>query len=188
MTLEIDIVRHGQTDWNITSQHTGRTDLALNDRGREESRALFVRLAGRKYDRVLVSPLSRAKETCALAGYAEHAEAWDDLMEWHYGEWEGRTKPQIAESHPGRDLWRDGAPGGESIEAMSARIDRVIARLVTLEGSVIVFAHGHVSRAIAARWAGWPLAHGRHLALDNCALSTIGSDDDGLRLNKAWNT
>lgn len=187
MTLEITLVRHGQTDWNLTGQHTGRSNLPLNARGREESEALGARLAGRRFDRVFVSPLARARETCALAGYGGVAEPWDALMEWDYGAWEGRTKAEIALAHPGWDLWRDGAPSGESAIAMALRVDGAVARVRALEGTVALFAHGHFLRAFAARWAGWPLEAGRNLALSNCAISTLVRESaDGVPQIRAW--
>ena len=184
--MEIHLVRHGQTDWNISGQHTGRTDLLLNERGREESRGLRTKLVGTTYDRVWVSPLARARETCDLAGYGDRAEVWDDLMEWNYGAWEGRTKAEISATHPGWDQWTDGAPQGEDVPTITTRMERVVARLSVLDGTTLVFAHGHMLRCLACRWVGWPIAHGRRLILGNCALSILGGDVEGPTI-RAWN-
>lgn len=185
MTTTVHLFRHGQTDWNVTTQHTGRTDLPLNAQGREEARALGQRIAGLRFDHVLVSSLSRARETCALAGWGDRAEPLEDLWEWHYGSWEGRTRAEIRAAFPDWNLWTQGAPEGESVDTVVARVDRVVARIA--EGqTTAVFAHGHILRVLACRWLGWPLTTSRGLLLGNCAHSILLRDADGPALER-WN-
>jgi probable phosphoglycerate mutase len=171
---EVVLVRHGQTDWSLSGQHTGRTDVPLTGVGRRNAELLGERLAGREFTRVLTSPLSRAADTCRLAGLGERAERRDELLEWDYGEYEGRTTAEIREQHPGWLLWRDGCPGGEFAADVGARVDRVVEELRGEEGDVAVFAHGHLLRVLTARWLGLPPEQGTSFALSTAALCVLG--------------
>jgi broad specificity phosphatase PhoE len=163
---EVVLVRHGETDWSAAGKHTGRTDVPLNERGRREARGLAGMLAGRRFELVLTSPLSRAVETCRLAGLGDRALVRDELAEWDYGAYEGRTTAEIRMGRPGWSLWRDGVEGGETIAEVGARADRVLPELEAAGGDVAVFAHGHLLRVLAARWLGVEPDAGRLLALD----------------------
>lgn len=185
----IVLVRHAQTEWSLTGQHTGTTDLPLTDEGRALTRHLRDRLADEQFDRVLTSPLQRAAETCRIAGFPDRAEVHHDLVEWDYGAYDGRTTTDIRIDRPGWDLWRDGAPDGETPEEMSARMDRVVAELLeTCEegGDVLVFAHGHSLTALTIRWLGLPIIHGRHLRLGTGAVSLLGWKRE-VRVLEVWN-
>jgi probable phosphoglycerate mutase len=150
------------------------TDIPLNDEGRERARALGARLAGWQFERVLCSPLGRALETCRLAGLGDRVEVVDDLHEWDYGDYEGRRTVDIREERPGWDLWVDGVVGGETVEEVGGRVDRVIAAVRGATGDVALFAHGHVLRVLGARWVGLPPDDGRHLALSTASVSVLG--------------
>lgn len=183
------IVRHAQTEWSLTGQHTGTTDLPLTDRGRADTQFLRARLRGRRFARVLTSPLQRAAETSRIAGFESEAEVNDDLVEWDYGAYEGRTTADIRMDDPGWDLWRDGAPRGESPTDVSRRIDRVVAEVLqTCErgGDVLVFAHGHSLAALAVRWLGLPIAVGRHFQLGTGSISVLGWKREH-RVLEGWN-
>jgi probable phosphoglycerate mutase len=171
---EIVLVRHGETEWSRDGKHTGRTDVPLTDQGREQARLLAKRLQEWRFGRVLTSPLFRARETCELAGLSEAAEVRDELMEWDYGAYEGRTTPDIRADRPGWSLWRDGVPEGESATEVGARVDRIIAELRASEDDVSLFAHGHVLRVFTARWLGLPPTEGRLFALSTATLSVLG--------------
>jgi len=185
---EVYLARHGETAWTLTGQHTGRTDLPLTARGEQNALSLCLRLQGATFTRVLVSPLARARRTCELAGFGGQAEIDADLQEWDYGQYEGQRTADIRQERPGWDLFRDGCPGGESVEAVGARADRVMARLRGVEGNVVVFSHGHFLRVLAARWLGLPAGAARHFVLSTAALSILGyehtRDEPALRL---WN-
>jgi probable phosphoglycerate mutase len=167
-------VRHGETEWSLSRQHTGTTDIPLTDDGKRHAEALGARLAGRSFDLVLTSPLSRAIETCRLAGLGDSAEINDDLREWDYGEYEGVTTADIRKSDPGWDLWRDGCPGGENAAQVGVRADRVLARLRGLDGSAAIFAHGHLLRVLTARWIEQPPELGGRLALSTGTIGVLG--------------
>jgi broad specificity phosphatase PhoE len=166
-------VRHGATEWSATLRHTGRSDIGLEPEGRVQARALGRRLAGHRFARVLVSPLARARETCDLAGFA-HAEVCDDLREWDYGAYEGRTTAEIRVERPGWSLWLDGAPGGETLEELSTRADRVVAAVHGAEGDVLAFAHAHILRVVAARWLRLPAGDGSRWVLGPASVSVLG--------------
>jgi broad specificity phosphatase PhoE len=183
---EILLARHGQTEWSRDMRHTGRTDVPLTDEGRRQAEALRPFLAGRVFTRVLTSPLSRAYETCRLAGLADLAEPRGEVMEWDYGEYEGLTTPQIRERRPDWNLWRDGCPGGEMPAEVAARVDRVIAELRGLEGEAIVFAHGHVLRVLAARWVGLGPEGGAYLHLSTATISALGYERETAVITR-WN-
>jgi broad specificity phosphatase PhoE len=168
------LVRHGETEWSRTGKHTGRTDVDLTDRGREQARALGEALRGRRFALVLTSPLARALETCRIAGLGDSAQLRDELMEWDYGEYEGRTTPEIREERPGWTLWRDGVPGGETPADVGVRADRVIAELRSADGDVAVFAHAHLLRVLAARWIDLDPSAGGRFALDTASVSILG--------------
>ncbi len=171
---KIWLARHGETEWSRTKRHTGRTDIELTERGREQAAALRPALAGRDLTRVISSPLSRASETCELAGLGDRAERSDALLEWDYGEYEGLTTAQIRERRANWVLWRDGCPGGETAAEVGARVDPLVADLLQARGDVVLFAHGHVLRVLAARWLGLRPGDGALLALDTGTLSTLG--------------
>lgn len=185
---EVYLARHGETAWTLTDQHTGRTDIPLTARGELHARSLAQRLTGVVFARVLTSPLSRARRTCELAGFGGQAEIDAELQEWDYGQYEGQRTADIRQERPGWDLFRDGCPGGESVAAVGARADRVMARLRGVEGNVVVFSHGHFLRVLAARWLGLPAGVARHFVLSTAALSILGyehtRDVPALRL---WN-
>jgi len=170
------LVRHGETAWTISGQHTGRTDLALTEQGESEVRGLSVVLLGRSFANVLTSPLQRARRTAELAGFAKRAEADPDLMEWDYGEYEGRRTIDIQAERPGWSLFQDGCPGGETLDELSLRADRVIKRLLALQGNVLVFAHRDILRVLAVRWLGLPAVRARHFYLTTASLSILGYD------------
>jgi probable phosphoglycerate mutase len=179
------IVRHGATEWSVSGQHTSRTDLPLLESGQEQAREVGRKLAGRRFDLVLCSPLLRARETCRLAGFGDVAEICDDLREWDYGEYEGLTTPQIHERDPNWNLWRDGCPGGESPEQIGARVDRVLRRFDPVEGDALAFAHGHVLRVLTARWLEMPVAAGARFKLDAGSLGVLGHERE-TRVIEAW--
>lgn len=168
------LVRHGETEWTISGQHTGLTDIPLTERGRAQGTALAAHLAGRQFARVLSSPLSRALETCRLAGLGDAVETTDALLEWNYGEYDGVTTVDIRARKPRWSLWLDGAPGGETAMDVGLRADGLIKEARDQEGDVALFAHGHVLRVLAARWLGLPPGDGRLFALFPASVSTLG--------------
>ncbi len=187
MTLtEVWLVRHAATEWSRDRRHTGRTDVPLLPEGREHARSLAGRLSQVGFDAVLCSPLSRARETCELAGLAEGMRLDDRLMEWDYGDYEGRTTADIREERPDWYLWTDGCPGGESPGEIQGRVDAVIADVLAMDGRVALFAHGHVLRALAARWIESPVATGGRLALSTGATCVLGFERE-VRVLWRWN-
>ncbi len=183
---ELVLVRHGETEWSRTGKHTGRTDVPLTEEGRRQAELLAVSLAGRRFDRVLTSPLSRAAETCRLAGFEQVAETREDLVEWDYGEYEGLTTPEIRRERPDWVLWRDGCPGGERPEQVGERLDRVLAEVRASTGDVALFAHGHVLRVLAVRWLGLAPAEGARLALSTATVSVLGWERE-TAVVRLWN-
>ena len=180
------VVRHGQTEWSQTGQHTGWTDLPLTDAGRAEAAAVGQYLAGRQFALVLVSPLQRARETCRIAGYDAVAEVDPDAREWCYGAYEGRTAEQVQQERPGWSLWQDGAAEGEKVEDVAARARRVIARVEKVEGDVLIFAHGHLLRILAASWLGLTPDAGRLFSLGTASIGVLGYEH-GRRAMSRWN-
>jgi probable phosphoglycerate mutase len=171
---EVYLARHGETAWSITGQHTGRTDIPLTAGGERNALSLHQRLEGVVFAKVLVSPRLRARRTCELAGFGDRAEVEPDLQEWDYGEYEGRRTADIRQERPDWYLFRDGCPGGESVEAIGGRADRVVAHLRALNGNVLIFSHGHILRVLAARWLGLPPGDARLFVLSTAALSILG--------------
>jgi broad specificity phosphatase PhoE len=179
-------IRHGETEWSLSGQHTGTTDIPLTDNGRRLAEQLAPVLARETFALVLVSPLLRARETCELAGLGDQAVIEPDLMEWNYGEYEGITAGKIREAMPEWMVFRHGCPGGETPDQIGRRVDGVIARVRTVDGDVALFAHGHVLRVLAARWIGLPPEAGRHFLLDTGTLCILG-DYRGEPAVKTWN-
>jgi broad specificity phosphatase PhoE len=171
--MSITAIRHGETEWSLSGQHTGTTDIPLTDNGRRLAERMRPALARQSFTRVLVSPMRRARETCELAGLGERAVIDSDLAEWNYGAYEGLTNAQIQKTAPGWLIFRDGCPGGEAPEQVAARADRLIARVRAVEGDVALFAHGHILRVLAVRWIGLPAGAGAHLLLDTGTLSVL---------------
>jgi broad specificity phosphatase PhoE len=178
------LVRHGETEWSRTGRHTGRSDPPLTEEGERQAQAGGEALRGRSFAVVLSSPLTRARETARLAGF--EPELRDDLAEWDYGEYDGLTTPEIREQVPDWTIWRYGGLGGESVEQLSARADRVVAELLTVDGDVLVFSHGHFLRVLTARWLELAAADGRLFALDSGTLSTLGFEREQ-RVIRSWN-
>jgi broad specificity phosphatase PhoE len=184
--VEIVLVRHGETEWSRDWRHTGRTDIPLTEAGREQAKVLRAPLSDWKFARVYSSPLSRARDTCELAGLGDRAELTEALLEWDYGEYEGITTKEIREKRPDWFLWRDGCPGGETAEEVGARVDPLIAELKRAEGDVALFAHGHILRVLAARWLGLPPQDGKLLALSTARLSVLGYERE-TEVIRRWN-
>ena len=185
-TQQVYLVRHGETEWSLSGQHTGITDIPLTENGRKVAKRLAPVLARERFALVLTSPLQRARKTCELAGLGERAEIDFDLMEWNYGEYEGLTPKQIHEKAPEWMLFRDGSPGGETPEQVGVRVDRLIARVRAVKGHIALFAHGHIFRVFAARWLALPAAAGRHFLLDTATLNIL-SYYRGIPAVKRWN-
>ncbi len=191
MANRVILVRHGETEWSLSGQHTGRTDIPLTDNGREQAERVCAGLAGLRFALVLSSPMARALETARLAGQGDRVETTDDLVEWDYGDYEGRTTADIRVDRPGWSLFTDGVPGGETVEDVGRRVDRVIERVRALfdsgvGGDVALFAHGHVLRILAARWVGLPPADGRLFALDPATVSVLGYERETPVVSR-WN-
>ena len=180
------LVRHGETEWSRSGRHTGRTDIPLTDRGRAQAVALGVVLRGRAFSRVVSSPLGRALETCRLAGFGDRVEVVGDLREWDYGAYEGRTRRDIAAEIPGWTVWTHPIIGGESLAELGRRADRVITALLPTGGDVLVFAHGHILRVLAARWIEQAPLLGSRLELATATVSELGWDRE-LRVVEGWN-
>ena len=172
------LARHGETAWSLSGQHTGRTDLPLTERGERNARALGERLRGLTFAKVYTSPLRRAVRTCELAGFGRAAEIDSDLVEWDYGQYEGRRIAEIQVERPDWELFRGGCPGGESPDQVGARADRVIERVRAIQGDVLLFSSGHFLRVLASRWLGLEAASGRYLLLSTASLSALGYEDN----------
>jgi broad specificity phosphatase PhoE len=176
MTSRMVLLRHGATEWSLSGQHTGRTDIPLLDLGREQARAAGELLAEMTFAQVLTSPLQRARETCGLAGFDGEPEP--DLLEWDYGSYEGLTSAEIREERPGWDLWFDGVVDGEGAADVGRRVDRVVERARLAQGDTLCVAHGHVLRVLTARWLGLPPVGGRLFALGTATVSILGWERD----------
>jgi probable phosphoglycerate mutase len=181
------LVRHGETEWSKSGRHTGRTDVPLDDTGRAQARRLGEMLAGRAFSRVLSSPLSRAVETAHLAGFSEGLVLDNDLREWDYGVYEGRTRAEIAAEIPGWTVWSRPIVGGETLAQLGSRADRVIAALLPAGGDVLVFSHGHFLRVLAARWLEAEPVFASRLELWTATLSELGWEQER-RVIEAWNS
>ncbi len=185
----IYLARHGETAWSLSGQHTGVTDLPLTERGERNARRLGERLKGLTFGKVFTSPLQRASRTCALAGFGTVAEIDRDLLEWNYGEYEGRRTAEILAERPDWQLFRDGCPGGESPEQAAARADRVVSRLRAIRGDVLLFSSGHFLRMLAARWLGLEPAGGRYFLLSTASLGMLAYEHNNLSepVIRLWN-
>lgn len=184
--MEIFAIRHGETAWSLSGQHTGTTDIPLTANGRQLAERLRPVLAKEQFSLVLVSPRQRAIETCRSAGIAADAVVESDLSEWDYGDYEGLTPKEIHERAPGWLLFRDGCPSGESPEQVGARADRVIARARRANGNVALFAHGHILRVLGARWIGLPPGSGQHFLLGTGTLCVLSHYRD-IPAIRIWN-
>ena len=184
---QIDLVRHGETEWSVSGKHTGRTDVRLTTTGREQALDLGRRLAGHRFALVLTSPLSRADETARLTGFPD-AIPDDDLLEWDYGDLEGRTTADIRTHYPGWTIWAGPWPNGETADDVAARADRVIARCLdpAVKGDCLLFAHGHVLRVLTARWLGMAPAGGAHFALGTATIGILGWERENPVI-ETWN-
>ena len=171
------LARHGETAWTITGQHTGRTDLPLTERGEANAHRLGERLSGLTFAKVFTSPLRRAMRTCELAGFGSVAQSDADLLEWDYGEYEGRLTDDILKERPDWQFFRDGCPGGESPQQVAARADRVVSRARAVTGDVLVFSSGHFLRMLATRWIGIEPINGKSLMLGTASLSALGYEN-----------
>ncbi|MBA2439213.1 MAG: histidine phosphatase family protein [Thermoleophilaceae bacterium] len=183
---EIYLARHGETEWSLNGRHTGMTDIPLTENGRRHAKALGARLAGREFAAVFTSPLSRAADTCRLAGLEDGAIERDELLEWGYGEYEGLTTVEIRETVPGWTVWSHETPGGETPAQVGARCDAMIEDLLQIDGDVACFGHGHLLRVLGARWIGVAPEKGANLALSTGTLSVLGWE----RVNRTlelWN-
>jgi broad specificity phosphatase PhoE len=178
------LVRHGTTEWSQTGRHTGRTDVPLTSEGERAAAALRPVLAGREFALVLSSPLTRARHTAELAGQSPELDG--DLLEWDYGQYEGRTTHEIQQERHGWTIWKDGVVGGETADDVAARADRVIARVREVTGDCLLFAHGHLLRILGARWIDAPPTAGQHLLLATAAVSILGYERETPALAR-WN-
>jgi broad specificity phosphatase PhoE len=184
----IYLARHGETAWSLTGQHTGLTDLPMTARGEANARALGERLLGLHFSTVLTSPLQRAARTCDLAGFGSMAEIDGDLVEWNYGEYEGRRTADIHAERPDWDLFRDGCPGGESPDQVATRADRVVSRVRVARANALIFSSGHFLRMLAARWVGLQPDAARYLLLHTASLSALGYEHNSSEpVIRLWN-
>jgi broad specificity phosphatase PhoE len=184
--VNVFAIRHGETAWSLSGQHTSTTDIPLTENGRRLAQRMRPVLATNAFELVLCSPMQRARETCELAGLGDKAIIDSDLVEWNYGEYEGLTPQQVDEVAPGWLIFRDGCPGGEAPEQVGARMDRVIARLRAFSGGTALFAHGHVLRVLVARWIGLHAGGGQHFLLDTGTLCVLGYYRD-IPAVRIWN-
>jgi broad specificity phosphatase PhoE len=175
---QVYLVRHGQTAWTISRQHTGRTNIPLSEQGERDAQELSLRLKGISFAQVLCSPLQRARQTAELAGFGDQAQIDPDLTEWDYGAYEGRRTDDIRAERPGWRQFKDDCPGGETLQAVSLRADRVVGRVRALGGGVLAFAHGDILRILAARWLGLPAVDACHLHLTTASVSILGYEHD----------
>ncbi len=178
MLSRLYLIRHGETAWSLSGQHTGRTDIPLTKQGEQDARELAEPLRSVSFSRVFSSPRRRAVRTCELAGLGFVAEIDPDLAEWDYGDYEGLRSVDIVKVRPDWNLFRDGCPGGESPVQVLERADRVIARLHALEGNIAIFSHGHFGRVLAARWIGLPVRQAQHFLLSAASLSILGYENN----------
>jgi broad specificity phosphatase PhoE len=180
------LIRHGETEWSISGAHTGLTDIPLTAAGEEQARAIRDKLAGMHFAMVLTSPLRRARRTCELAGFGDQAQIEPNLVEWNYGEYEGQRTSDIRRQRPDWYLFRDGVPGGETVEQVGVRARVVVERALTADGDVALFGHGHILRILAACWLGLPPQDGKCLVLGTAGIATLGFEH-GTRVIDRWN-
>jgi probable phosphoglycerate mutase len=182
------LARHGETAWSLSGRHTGLTDLALTERGERDAEWLRERLHGLRFAQVFTSPLRRAVQTCELAGFAAQAHVDRDLVEWDYGDYEGRTTREILAERPAWRLFRDGCPNGESPQQIGARAERMVQRVRAVAGDVLIFSSAHILRVLAAGWLGLDASGGRFLVLGTASLSALGYEHDASEpVIRAWN-
>ncbi len=168
------LARHGETAWSLSGQHTGLTDIPLTERGERNARQLEKRLQGLTFANVFTSPLKRAMRTCELAGFKSAAEILPDLVEWNYGNFEGRRTDEIQAGHSGWNVFRDGCPGGESPSQIGQRADRVVDKIRAIQGDALLFSSGHFLRVLAARWLAQPTEAGKYFLLSTASVSILG--------------
>jgi broad specificity phosphatase PhoE len=187
--LNVYFIRHGQTEWSLSGQHTGTTDIPLTARGEDEARELIPWLKQVRFGLVLTSPRRRARHTCELVGLGQEAKIEPDLAEWDYGDYEGKRSSDIHKERPDWNVLRDGCPGGEMPEQVSDRADRIVARLCTMTGNVALFSHGQFGLALAARWIGLPVAEAEHFTLVTASLNILGYNPahSNVRVIALWN-
>ena len=187
--LSLYLVRHGQTEWSLSGQHTGRTDIPLTARGEDEARALVPWLRHVQFGLVLTSPRQRARRTCELVGLGREADVEPDLAEWDYGDYEGKRSSDIRQERPDWNVFHDGCPHGEMPAQVSDRADRLIARLYAMNGNVALFSHGEFGRALAARWIGLPVIEGQHFLLGTASLNILSYNPahPEVRVMALWN-
>lgn len=185
-SAQVVMVRHGETEWSRSAKHTGRTDVRLTDVGRAQARGLATALAGRPFSTVLSSPLERARETASLAGYDGDARILPELSEWDYGAYEGRTTADVRRDIPGWSVWTHTIHGGETVDQVGERADALIDRICAASGDVLLFAHGHILRILAARWLGLRASEGRLFGLDTATVSILGFERE-TRVIRRWN-
>ncbi len=173
MMVRLFFMRHGETEWSLSGQHSGRADIPLTQQGEAEAQRLGVRIRAIKFDHVWTSPLQRAIQTCTLAGLSASAEIHDDLIEWDNGDYEGRTGKHISVERPDWNIFQDGCPNGEMPSQVAARADRMIHRLNGLRGNVAIFSHGHFGRVLGARWIGLSVEHASHFLLNTASVSVL---------------
>ena len=187
--LSLYLIRHGQTEWSLSGQHTGSTDIALTAQGEAEARALIPWIRQIQFGLVLTSPRKRAKRTCELVGLGGQEEIEPDVAEWNYGDYEGKLSSDIHLTRPDWNIFHDGCPNGETPTQVSNRADRLIARLTAMTGNIALFTHGHFGSALAARWIELPVVEGQHMALDTASLSTLSYNraHPQVRVLRLWN-
>lgn len=190
MTLRLFFIRHGETEWSLTGKHSGRADIPLTKNGEDQARQLGDRIRIFSFEHVLTSPLQRARRTCELTGLLRHAKIDADLIEWDNGEYESQTPAEIVATRPGWNLFRDGCPNGEMPDQISARADRLIQRLIKLDGNVALFSHSHLGRVLAARWIGLSIQYAQPLLLNTASLSILCYEHDRAdqRAIELWNS
>ncbi len=187
--LSLYFFRHGQTEWSLSGQHTGQSDIPLTTKGEDEARALKPWVKQIKFNQVLTSPRVRARRTCELVGLGDLAEIEPDLAEWNYGDYEGKRSADIRKERPQWNIFNDGCPNGEMPAQVSDRVDRLISRLSSMSGNIALFSHGHFGMALAARWIGLPIEQGQHFLLSTASLSILSSNPSHpeTRVISLWN-
>ncbi|MDX1929632.1 MAG: histidine phosphatase family protein [Pirellulaceae bacterium] len=178
MTLRLFVIRHGETEWSLSGQYTGRADVKLTENGKAEARKIEDRIRDIEFAHVMVSPLERARQTCQLAGLGKRARVDVDLIEWDNGDYEGQTPNEVRANRPDWNMFRDGCPNGEHPDQIASRVDRLIASLKKLTGNVVLFTHGHLGRVLGARWIGLSIEHAQHFCLDTGSISILSYEPE----------